>query len=570
MELAKFVDRVPIPIKESLEEPSAKINVLLQAYISQLKLEGLPLTSDMVYITQSAGRLLRALFEIALKRGWAQLFEKALNLCKLVNKRMWSVQTPLRQFNGIPNEILMKLERKDLAWERYYDLSSQEIGELIRYPKMAEHFTNSSTTHVQPITRSVLRVELIITPDFQWDEKVHGYVEPFWFMVEDNDGEYILHHEYFLLKKLYIDEDHALSFTVPISEPHPPQYFIRVVSDRWLGSQTALILPEKYPPPTELLDLQLLPVTALRNPSYESLYQELRHFNPVQTQVFIVLYNTDDNVLVASPTGSGKTICTEFETATDLKLHEKGQIIISTPEKWNALSRQWKQRKYVQQVSLFIIDELHLIDGQGGPVLEIIVSRMRYIASQGENKIRIVALSTSLADAKDLGEWIGATSHGLFNFPTGVCPVPLEIHIQGVDIANFEARMQAMTKPTYTAIAQHTENGKPAILYVPTRKHAALTAVDLVTYASADSGEKPLFLLRTQEELEPFVEKIRDSTLKTTLGYGVGFLHEGLVRIDKEIVSRLFEAGWIQVCVMMSSMCWGVPLLAHLVVVMGT
>lgn len=52
MELAKLLERVPIPIKESLEEPSAKINVLLQAYISQLKLEGLSLTSDMVYITQ--------------------------------------------------------------------------------------------------------------------------------------------------------------------------------------------------------------------------------------------------------------------------------------------------------------------------------------------------------------------------------------------------------------------------------------------------------------------------------------------------------------------------------------
>jgi pre-mRNA-splicing helicase BRR2 len=46
------LDRVPIPVKESLEEPSAKINVLLQAYISRLKLEGLSLGSDMVYIRQ--------------------------------------------------------------------------------------------------------------------------------------------------------------------------------------------------------------------------------------------------------------------------------------------------------------------------------------------------------------------------------------------------------------------------------------------------------------------------------------------------------------------------------------
>ncbi|KAL7609192.1 hypothetical protein Lser_V15G14411 [Lactuca serriola] len=52
MEPAKFLDRVPIPIKESLEEPRANINVLIQEYISQLKLEGLSLTSDMVFITQ--------------------------------------------------------------------------------------------------------------------------------------------------------------------------------------------------------------------------------------------------------------------------------------------------------------------------------------------------------------------------------------------------------------------------------------------------------------------------------------------------------------------------------------
>lgn len=579
---------------------------------------------------------MRALFEIVLKRGWAQLTEKALNLCKMVNKRMWSVQTPLRQFNGIPNDILMKLEKKDLSWERYYDLSSQEIGELIRAPKMGKTLHKfihqfpklNLAAHVQPITRTVLRVELTITPDFMWEDRIHGYVEPFWVIVEDNDGEYILHHEYFMLKKQYIDEDHTLNFTVPIYEPLPPQYFIRVVSDRWLGSQTVLpisfrhlILPEKYPPPTELLDLQPLPVSALRNSSYEAIYRDFKHFNPVQTQVFTVLYNSDDNVLVAAPTGSGKTICAEFailrnlqkgpgnvvravyiapiealamerfrdwekkfgkkglglqvaaltgETATDLKLLEKGQIIISTPEKWDALSRRWKQRKHIQQVSLFIVDELHLIGGQGGPILEVIVSRMRYIASQVENKIRIVALSTSLANAKDLGEWIGATSHGLFNFPPGVRPVPLEIHIQGIDIANFEARMQAMTKPTYTAIAQHAKNGKPALVFVPTRKHVRLTAVDLMTYSVADSGEKKPFLLGPAGEVETLLSKMDDEMLKVTIRHGVGYLHEGLSDKDRNIVTVLFETGVIQVCVLNSSLCWGVTLSAHLVVVMGT
>ncbi|XP_019069857.1 DExH-box ATP-dependent RNA helicase DExH12-like [Solanum lycopersicum] len=39
---------------------------------------------------------------------------------------------------------------------------------------------------------------------------------------------------------------------------------------------------------------------------------------------------------------------------------------------------------------------------------------------------------------------------------------------------------------------------------------------------------------------------------------------------DQDIVKTLFETGWIQVCVMNSTMYWGVPLSAHLVVIMGT
>lgn len=47
---------MPIPVKEGVEEPSAKVNVLLQAYISRLKLEGFALISDMTFIQQSACR----------------------------------------------------------------------------------------------------------------------------------------------------------------------------------------------------------------------------------------------------------------------------------------------------------------------------------------------------------------------------------------------------------------------------------------------------------------------------------------------------------------------------------
>jgi pre-mRNA-splicing helicase BRR2 len=65
IELQKFIDKVPIPVKGgSLDEGPTKINILLQAYISRFKLDGYDLNSDMVYVTQSAGRIMRSLFEI--------------------------------------------------------------------------------------------------------------------------------------------------------------------------------------------------------------------------------------------------------------------------------------------------------------------------------------------------------------------------------------------------------------------------------------------------------------------------------------------------------------------------
>ncbi|PKC16297.1 Sec63-domain-containing protein [Rhizophagus irregularis] len=633
LELSKLLERVPIPVKEGIEEPTSKINVLLQAYISQLKLDGFALVSDMVYITQSASRILRAMFEICLKRGWSQLSRRALDLCKMVERRMWLSMSPLRQFKQMPMEVVKKIEKKDFPWERYFDLNPQEIGELVGIPKVGKLIHKfihqfpklELVTYVQPITRSLLRVELKITPDFMWDEKVHGTAEAFWVVVEDVDGEVILYHDSFILKQKYAEEDHVITFTVPLFEPLPPNYFISIISDRWLHCETKLpmsfrhlILPKKYPPHTELLDMQPLPVSALRNREYEAVYNGwVDKFNPIQTQVFNALYNMNDNVFVGAPTGSGKTVCAEFallrlwstpnhgrcvyiapfqevvdlqvaqwrqkfgkiqggknivaltgETSADLRLLESGDVIFATPTQWDVMSRRWKQRKNVQTVALFIADELHLIGSDVGPTYEIIVSRMRYIAHQTKNPIRIVCLSTSLANAQDLGEWIGSTPHTIFNFHPSVRPVPLEIHIQSYSIPHFASLMMAMAKPTYVAITNYSSD-RPAIVFVPSRKQCRLTAVDLLTFCAAD-GTTDRFLHAHASDIEDHLKQINDKALAETLQHGVGFYHEALSKQDKRIVEELFESGAIQVVVASRDTCWGINLSCHMVIVMGT
>ncbi|KAF2186853.1 Sec63-domain-containing protein [Zopfia rhizophila CBS 207.26] len=635
LELAKLLGRVPIPVKEGIEEPQAKINVLLQAYISRLKLEGLALMADLVYVTQSAGRILRAIFEICLKKGWAQVAKTALDLCKMAEKRMWPTMTPLRQFPTCPKDIVQKAERIDVPWTSYFDLDPPKMSELLGMPKAGKMVCNlvqkfprlELEVSVQPMTRSILRVELVIRPNFEWDSQVHGAAEAFWILVEDCDGEEVLFHDQFLLLRNYTNEDsneHLVEFTVPITEPMPPNYFVTLLSDRWMHAETKiavsfqkLILPEKFPPHTQLLDLQPLPISALKRQEFQDLYEEVGRFNKVQTQVFNSLYATDDNVFVGASTGMGKTFCAEFailrhwskdaegrivylapfqelvdnqfknwqerlsnltggkdivkltgETTADLRLLEKGDLILATPAQWDVLSRQWQRRKNVQSVVLLIADELHMLGGSGGHIYETVVSRMHAMALQIENGMRLVGLSVSLSNARDIGEWIGASKHTIYNFSPQVRAVPLELHVQAFTIPHFPSLMLAMAKPTYQAITQFSPD-KPAMVFVSTRKQVRATALDLFAACVAENDDDR-FLNAPLEDIQPILEKVNERALVESLSHGIGYFHEALNPFDKKAVQHLFKVGAIQVMLVSRDSCWEVDSNAHLVIVMGT
>jgi pre-mRNA-splicing helicase BRR2 len=173
----------------------------------------------------------------------------------------------------------------------------------------------------------------------------------------------------FVLKQKFVGEPHTVSFVVPLFEPLPPQYFVRVVSDRWIMSEVPppfdlvrvltpppqsvlplsfryLLLPERFPPQTELLDLQPLPPSALKHPPFEALYKDIRVFNPIQTQVFNALFNSAENVLVCAPTGSGKTICAEFALLRAFAENPRAKCVYVAPLKEIVELRyfEWSER----------------------------------------------------------------------------------------------------------------------------------------------------------------------------------------------------------------------------------
>ena len=557
--------------KGGSETKHGKTSILLQAFVSREKLESFSLIADLNYVSQNAPRLSRALFEICINKGWPSAAEMCLSISKALEWRLWPTQHPLWQFESFlkPN-ILEKIQDYGFDIMQLKEMKADEIGAALRHPSVGGKILSAISNipiiemdaSIVPITRTVVRVQLTITPQFKWRESIHGHSLRWHLWVEDSETERIYHSEIFnLTKSLWREGSQFINFPVPVKEPLPPQYYVKAISETWIGCEATatisfkgLTLPERFSTHTELLDLDPLPKTALNNETYESMYR-FSHFNPIQTQAFHTLFHTDENVLLGAPTGSGKTISSElallrlftahrgmkavfiaplkalvkermkdwgkgFARHLDLRIVEmtgditpdlralmSADIIVTTPEKWDGISRNWQTRSYVRTVGLVIMDEIHLLGADRGPILEVIVSRMRYISACTNTNIRFVGLSTALANANDLAGWLGVSDKGLFNFRPSVRPVPLECHIQGYPGKFYCPRMATMNKPAYAAIQTHSPY-KPVLIFVASRRQTRLTALDLITYAAAD-GKPRTFLKIEDYAMEEILDQVQ-------------------------------------------------------------
>lgn len=405
-------------------------------------------------------------------------------------------------------------------------------------------------------------------------------------------------------------------------------YNVSIMSDRWVGVEfneyihlNEIDVPQDQYVHTPLLDLYPLPKAALKKPEFEKIFS-FTHFNPVQTQVFHSCYNSDVNILCGAPTGSGKTVVAELailrcfnqkpdnkiiyvaplkslakerlrdwevkmgklnkkvieltgDFTPDLNMLLQADILITTPEKWDGISRNWHHRLYVQKVGLVIIDEIHLLGLERGPILEVIVSRMRFISEKTKSPIRFVGLSTALANSFDVAAWLGINTNydnkkapGLFNFKPAVRPCPVTVHIEGFSEPHYCPRMGTMNKPAYNAIKDFSIN-KPVLIFVSSRRQTRLTALDLISFCASDTQHHS-FLNIPSEEMKYTIECVKDENLKHTLNFGIGMHHAGLIESDRRIVEDLFYNSSIQILVATSTVAWGVNFPAHLVIIKGT
>ena len=180
-------------------------------------------------------------------------------------------------------------------------------------------------------------------------------------------------------------------------------------------------------------------------------------------------------------------------------------------------------------VKLFIADELHMLGGHRGYIYEVVVSRLHYLLYRLENGMRIVGLSVPLSNARDIGEWIGANKHTIYNFSPHARPVPLELHLQSFTIPHFPSLMLAMAKPTYQVYTAICRQISLLWFSCPVGSKFEQRRMDLLAACVIDDDEDR-FLHADVEEIAPLLGRVKEQTLAESLSHGIGYYHEALSR----------------------------------------
>ncbi|XP_068547075.1 probable ATP-dependent DNA helicase HFM1 isoform X6 [Anas acuta] len=309
---------------------------------------------------------------------------------------------------------------------------------------------------------------------------------------------------------------------------------------------------------------------------FRSIFKEFPYFNYAQSKALDDLLYTDRNFVICAPTGSGKTVmfelaitrllmeapmpwlnikivymapikalcsqryhdwkekfgpiglnCKELTGDTvmdDLFEIHHAHIIITTPEKWDSMTRRWRDNSIVQLVRLFLIDEIAewLSDGKMPAVC------LKIDEDQRPVKLRKIVLGFPCSDNQT------------------------------------EFKFDLTLNYKIASVIQTYSEQKPALVFCATRKGVQQAASVL----SKDA--KFLLSVEQKQRLQRSANSLKDSKLRDLLLYGVAYHHAGMEVCDRKIIEGAFTVGDLPVLFTTSTLAMGVNLPAHLVVIKST
>jgi helicase len=329
-------------------------------------------------------------------------------------------------------------------------------------------------------------------------------------------------------------------------------------------------------------------------------------FNPMQEEC--VKKGFDKSLVVSAPTASGKTIVAEL-FMLETVLNENKKVIYTCPlralasEHYNDFKRKYSKQdskekikfalatgdldsnsshlksfdvilttyeklasllrhksEWLSSVGCIIVDEIHELDSDRGVVLEIALTQLR----MQNPKIKVLGLSATIPNAKELSEWLKSEL-----VESSFRPTKLKEGVHFDDVVNYndstidEGEIENI-------IEQNLKNNKQVLVFLSSRKKAEGFAKKIALLT------KKFILPKDQISLNNSCEKVlaalespteQCSSLSECIKFASAFHHAGLVGNQREEVENNFKEGKIKVLCSTTTLSAGVNTPADLVII---
>lgn len=334
--------------------------------------------------------------------------------------------------------------------------------------------------------------------------------------------------------------------------------------------------------------------------------KNIEKLNPVQEKAVEKGLLEGINMVVASPTASGKTLIAILAAASNLfkrsgkviylvplralaneKFEEFSEffqgmfkvaistgdydsadtwlqdyeIIILTVEKADSLMRH--KAKWINDISLVIADEVHLLnDVERGPTLEVVLTKLKELDPQ------ILALSATIKNAEEIGLWLNAEV-----VKSDYRPVKLREGVvlgKGIKFLDGEEELKSKFSGEACLVEDTLEKKKQILIFVSTRKNSEALAEKLSAITEKFLSEEE------KVKLQKIAKKVRNvletptaqcKKLASLCERGIAFHHAGLVAKQRSLIEKAFKENLLKVIVATPTLAAGVNLPAYRVLI---
>jgi helicase len=305
------------------------------------------------------------------------------------------------------------------------------------------------------------------------------------------------------------------------------------------------------------------------------------------------------NTLVAIPTASGKTLIAEMAMHNAIKaggkclyivplkalagekyeefsnkgvktgiatgdfdrrdvLLGRNDIIVATSEKVDSLLRN--NAPWISNITLLVIDEVHLIDSPGrGPTLEMVIAKMRF----RNPAMQIIGLSATIGNPDVLARWLDAEL-----ITSTWRPVDLRSGVFFKDCIHFRSGMRPIkvVSKNYDDLnlcLDTIDEGGQCLVFVSSRRNAEAFAKRAAGAIKSDDPALTEYAQRIQKGAETDMGKL----LSACVSKGAAFHHAGLSRPERSIVEEGFRKGLIKCISSTPTLAAGLNLPARRVII---